>query len=316
MPKYFYGELFKRHENNPIITAADIPYRANAVFNAAAIKHNDEHLLLLRVEDFKGHSHLTLARSANGLTDWKIEDKPFMEPDSANFPEDTWGIEDPRITFIEELNKYAILFVSFSKNGPLISLALTEDFKTYERLGAITDPDDKDMALFPVKINGRWAMIRRPYNLSDGEYAHIYISYSDDLKVWDERRVLIKARDGGWWDARKIGLNTPPLLTEHGWLAIYHGVRHTCAGCIYRLGLVLLDRDNPEKVLRRSDEWIFGPREDYELLGDVGNVVFPCGWILEGDEIRMYYGAADTSICVATAKLDDVMDYILNCPPG
>lgn len=314
--KYFSGELFSRHDKNPIITAADLPYRANSVFNAAAVKHEDETILLLRVEDFRGHSHLTIARSVDGISGWKIDEKPWLAPDLENFPEDRWGVEDPRITYLEEMGKYAVLFVSFSERGPLISLALTEDFKSFERKGTIIEPEDKDMALFPVKFDDRWALIHRPYKMMDGESAHMNITYSTDLVNWSDTKPFIKARDGGCWDARKIGLNTPPMLTEHGWLILYHGVRQTCAGCIYRLGIALVDRDNPEKVLRRSDDWIFGPRESYELLGDVGNVVFPCGWVKEGDEIRLYYGAADTSIALATAKYNDVIDYIMSCPEG
>ncbi|NLM74928.1 MAG: glycosidase, partial [Clostridiaceae bacterium] len=126
----------------------------------------------------------------------------------------------------------------------------------------------------------------------------------------------INARKGGWWDANKVGINTPPLETEEGWLVLYHGVRQTAAGALYRLGLALLDLENPRKVLRRSDEWIFGPQEIYEREGDVHDVVFPCGWILDEKtgEIKMYYGAADTCIAMATTNLTDLLEYIKRCP--
>jgi len=119
---------------------------------------------------------------------------------------------------------------------------------------------------------------------------------------------------GAWWDANKIGLSAPPMETPAGWLVLYHGVRTTASGSIYRLGLVLLDLKNPTRVIRRSDEWIFGPRAGYEREGDVDDVVFPCGWIKKDDTVFMYYGAADSCIGLATAKLSDLIDFILACP--
>ena len=309
-----YSDLFLRNENNPIITYKDLPYRANSVFNAGVTKYNGETLLLLRVEDFRGHSHLTVAKSKDGVSNWRIEEKPTIVPDPLNFPEDEWGVEDARITYLEEIEKYAIAFVSYSHKGPLVSLALTEDFKSFERMGAVLPPNDKDAALFPKKINGEWVMLHRPYPGDVPDGAHVHISYSSDLVTWERRKIILKARDGNWWDASKIGLNTQPLLTEHGWLISYHGVRQTCAGCIYRLGLALLDTDNPEIVTHRSDEWVFGPNESYELQGDVGNVVFPCGWLKKNDEIWMYYGAADTSMALAIANYNDVIEEILKYP--
>jgi predicted GH43/DUF377 family glycosyl hydrolase len=134
------------------------------------------------------------------------------------------------------------------------------------------------------------------------------------LKHWGDHHVLIPSRLGGWWDVRKIGLSAPPLETPDGWLILYHGVRFTAGGCLYRLGLALLDRDDPRRVLRRSDQWIFGPTEPYELNGDVPGVVFPCGWIREGDEIRLYYGAADSCLGLATARLSELLEFVKTSP--
>ena len=127
---------------------------------------------------------------------------------------------------------------------------------------------------------------------------------------------MIDSRGGAWWDGSKVGLCAPPLETRDGWLLLYHGVRTTAAGSIYRLGLALLDPEDPSKVLRRSDEWIFGPRENYEKQGDIPDVVFPCGWIFEEKtgKIRIYYGAADTCIALATADIGDLLAYIRSCP--
>ena len=128
--------------------------------------------------------------------------------------------------------------------------------------------------------------------------------------------MLLAARHGGWWDANKVGLGPPPLLTKDGWLLCYHGVRVTVSGAIYRLGLALLDRDDPTKVLARGNEWVFGPQEPYERSGDVPDVVFPCGWILrdDGDTLHVYYGAADSVVCVAEASLARLLSHLEEHP--
>jgi predicted GH43/DUF377 family glycosyl hydrolase len=309
MPKALIEDVFVRNPGNPIITVRDIPYPANTVFNAGVAMVEGETLLLIRVEDRRGHSHLTVARSKDGLTGWRIDEAPTLLPSPETHPEEAWGIEDPRITYIEEMKQWFIAYTAYSKGGPLVSLATTRDFRKFERLGAVLPPEDKDAALFPVRFDGRWAIIHRPVSAwSTG--AHIWLSFSPDLKYWGEHQILIHARKGGWWDANKIGISPPPLRTDRGWLLLYHGVRTTAAGCIYRLGLALLDREDPKRVLARSDEWVFAPQENYERLGEVGLVVFPCGWLLKGNELRLYYGAADTCVAAATARLDDVLGWL------
>jgi predicted GH43/DUF377 family glycosyl hydrolase len=295
-------ELFHRHQANPILTAADWPYPIHSVFNAGATLLPDgTTLLLCRVENHRGHSHLCVARSANGMDDWQIDQQPTLLPDPES-PEELWGIEDPRITYIGELKKYVIAYTAYSRVGPGVALALTEDFKHFERYGMIMPPEDKDAALFPHRIDGRWAIIHRPVSFHG---AHMWMSYSPDLRHWGGHKLMLKAREGAWWDANKIGLSPPPIETEQGWLVIYHGVRQTPGGCIYRLGLALFDLKAPERCLKRGDEWIFGPQERYEKRGDVNNVVFPCGTTVapDGDTIRLYYGAADTSLALATGSI-------------
>ncbi|MHC4661532.1 MAG: glycoside hydrolase family 130 protein [Planctomycetota bacterium] len=305
-------ELFARHPGNPIITARDIPYPANTVFNAAAARLEGETLLLLRIEDRRGFSHLTAARSRDGVSGWKIEKKPTLAPSPERHPEEAWGIEDARITFIEDLGKWAVVYTAYSDLAPLVSLALTDDFKKFEHMGPVLPPENKDAALFGAKFNGYYAMLHRPVPGGLGAGAHIWISFSPDLKHWGDHRVVLRARQGGWWDANKIGLSTPPLKTDEGWLLLYHGVRETASGCIYRQGLALLDLDDPTKVIRRSDEWIFGPETPYERVGDVGNVVFPCGWTLEGDQLRIYYGGADSCLALAAGSLAEILDWLRN----
>lgn len=316
-----YRALFTRCPENPILTAGKWPYAVNTVFNPAATVYNGKILLLARVEDRRGFSHLTKAISDNGVTDWKIDQWPTLEA-NPNYPEEAWGLEDPRITRIDELGQWAVTYTSYSRAGPTVSLALTKDFCTFQKLGSVMPPDDKDAALFPRRFDGKWLLIHRPIGaqppLTDGvgPGAHIWVSCSSDLKYWGDHRILINARRGGWWDANKVGLCAQPLETPEGWLILYHGVRQTVAGALYRLGLALLDLKSPMKVLHRSDEWIFGPQEPYERSGDVRDVVFPCGWILDPSSglVKMYYGAADTCICLATASLNDLLAYIKSCP--
>lgn len=310
--------LFRRHPDNPILCAADWPYFVNTVFNAGATRlASGETLLLCRVEDCSGLSHLCAARSDDGVTGWRVDDKPTLPSDPEGHPEETWGIEDPRLIWLSELNRYAVVYTSYSERGPGVSLALTEDFRSFQRRGMIFPPEDKDAALLPERVDGRWAMIRRPVPNVGG--AHIWISFSPDLVHWGDHAIILKARRGAWWDANKIGLCTPLIDTPSGWLMIYHGVRTTVSGCIYRLGLALLDRANPRVCLQRGTKWVMGPETEYERSGDVADVVFPCGYTLgdDGDQLNLYYGAADTSIGLATASVAELLDWLSrNHTPG
>ncbi len=311
-----YHDIFHRYEKNPLLTADDWPYPVNSVFNAGAVKANGDHLLLVRVEDRRGFSHLCAARSKDGFNNWIIDPEPTLAPSPVTNPEEVWGIEDPRLTWMEDLNLWAVVYTAYSRGGPLVSIATTEDFKKFTRIGAVMPPEDKDAALFPIKFKGRYAMLHRPVSTFSGTGAHIWISFSPDLKHWGDHQVLLQAKKGGWWDADKIGLSPPPFQTDDGWLILYHGVRKTVNGSIYRLGVALLNLEDPTRVLRRSDQWIFGPQESYEREGDVDDVVFPCGWIAQGDEIRLYYGVADSSVALATGKVSDLMEFVRNCPEG
>ncbi len=203
-------------------------------------------------------------------------------------------------------------YVSFSEGGPLVSLATTKDFREFTRYGALVPPEDKDACLLPRRFGGRYALIHRP--MIRGE-AHIWMSFSPDLKHWGDHRVLLHTRPG-WWDGRRVGLGAQPIETPEGWLILYHGVRSTAAGAIYRVGLALLDLEQPWKVIRRSDEWVLGPKEPYERLGDVPDVVFPTGAILDrkANEFRLYYGAADSSVGLALADPAELIEYIKACP--
>lgn len=304
-------ELFHRYPGNPILESAQLPYPATGVFNPGAARVGDETILLLRVEDHRGFSHLTVARSSDGLTNWRINAQPTLEA-SPDHHEDQWGIEDPRIVWLDEEQCFAITYVSFTPRGPSVSLAKTRDFHDFQRVGRLMPPEDKDASLFPRRIGGRYVLIHRP--IVGGE-AHMWISLSLDLKHWGETRVLLATRPR-WWDGVRIGLGAPPIETPEGWLLIYHGVRMTASVDIYRVGLALLDLEKPWQVRCRSPEWVLCPQEPYELLASMPGVLFPTGaiWDHGSDQLTMYYGAGDRCVGAATAQMRDVLDYILQCP--
>ncbi|MFQ5603074.1 MAG: glycosidase [bacterium] len=304
--------LFQRYKDNPILTAQDWPYPANSVFNAGATRINDQTLLLLRVEDLRGISHLTAARSEDGLTNWKIDTAPTLAPEPENFPEELWGIEDARIVHLPELQEYAITYTAYGRGGPLVSLAFTRDFQKFKKCGAILSPENKDAALLPRQIAGRWVLIHRPAPSARYKPAHIWLASSPDLLHWGRHRLLMETRAGGWWDSHKIGLGPQPIETPEGWLILYHGVRKTVSGALYRTGLALLDLEQPDKVIKRSQQWVLGPWENFERTGDVPNASFPCGAVVneKSGELFLYYGAADSCLAVATAKISDLLDFL------
>jgi predicted GH43/DUF377 family glycosyl hydrolase len=302
--------LFTRYSGNPILTQENWPYPINSVLNAGAVRLVDGvTLLLCRVEDRRGLSHLCVARSANGIDGWRIDPQPTLPANPRAYPEEIWGIEDPRITYVPELDQYAVAFTSYARGGPGVSLALTKDFRNFERYGVIMTPEDKDAALLPRRFGGRWALIHRPTTTLG---AHMWISYSPDLRHWGSHKIILAARRGGWWDANKIGLCSPPIETTKGWLTIYHGVRQTASGSIYRLGLALFDLERPEICLQRGNSWVFGPETPYERGGDVNDVVFPCGQTIgaDGDTINLYYGAADSCVALATGSIRSLLSWL------
>ncbi len=310
-------ELFERHPDNPILTAEDWPYPVNAVFNPAAAAVDGRTVLLARVEDRRGISHLAVARSANGIDGWTIEPEPLLAPDDTRASE-RWGFEDPRAVWVEELGRFVITCTAYGPAGPAVFLATTEDFRSVERYGIVRHPEDKNAALLPHRIDGRWVLLHRPKTQFGGAHGEILLSRSDDLVNWSAPEQVLQPRAGAWWDSLRIGLGPPPLRTEHGWLLFYHGVKDTVAGDVYRIGLALLDLDEPTRILHRLPGWVIAPLAPYERTGDVPNVVFPCGLLHDpaSDELRLYYGAADSSICLASASLRNVLDAVLAAPPG
>lgn len=241
-------------------------------------------------------SHLRLARSRDGLR-FQIEDRPAFGP--ANEYE-TFGIEDPRITCIE--GTHYVAYVGVSPLGVTTCLASTRDFHSFQRHGVIFHPDNKDVALFPARIGGRYFALHRPHS-SLFLRNDLWLAESPDLINWGRHRHLMGTR-AGLWDETRIGAGAVPFPTEKGWIELYHGAdRHNR----YCLGAVLLDGVQPWKILARSAHPLFEPEADYERSGLFGRVVFSCGLLFEDNNIlKVYYGAADTSLCYAEIPLADV----------
>jgi predicted GH43/DUF377 family glycosyl hydrolase len=302
-------DYLHRYEENPIITLENIPFRCNTVFNCSPVKYKGHYLLLLRVEGQQGYSFFALARSKDGFH-FTVDNEPVMLPAKQGpFSKyETKGIEDPRITEYE--GTYYILFTAVSTWGPRIEIAKTGDFNSFERIAFISEPGNKDGVLFPEKIGNRFVRLDRPIGKGIGS---IWISYSQDLIHWGDHRVLFSPRPG-MWDSYRVGASVPPIRTPQGWLEIYHGVKMTSTGPIYKIGSALLDSNDPSKLIARCDEPLLAPREIYERIGDVNNVVFACGAIVEPDgELKIYYGSADTCICVATAQFEDIIKRTVEC---
>ena len=232
--------------------------------------------MIARVEDLRGISHLTVARSANGIDGWVIDPQPLLAPEDG-IESELWGFEDPRVVFVPELECWVITCTAYGPAGPAVYLATTEDFHTVVRHGIIRQPEDKNAALLPHRIDGKWVLLHRPKTEFGGARGEILLSRSADLESWSAPEQVLRPREGAWWDASRIGIGPPPIETEHGWLLIYHGVKEMVGGAVYRVGLALLDRDEPTHVLHRLPEWILGPDAPYERTGDVPNTVFPCG---------------------------------------
>ncbi len=308
-------ELFRRHPDNPILTAADWPEPVNVVFNPAAAVVGGETVLLARVEALTGISHLAVARSANGIDGWSVAPTPLLAPEEG-IESEQWGFEDARAVWVEELERFVITCTTYGPAGPAVYLATTRDFVSVERHGVVVTPEDKNAALLPERVGGKWILFHRPTTGFGGvSQAGIALSRSDDLVSWSPPEVVLQPRAGAWWDSLRIGIGPPLVKTEHGWLLVYHGVKETVSGAIYRVGLALLDLEEPTRVLHRAPDWIFGPLEPYERQGDVANAIFPCGLIEDpSGELRLYYGAADTSICLATAHLDELVAAVLAAP--
>lgn len=244
-------------------------------------------------------SHLRLARSSDGKN-FTIDEKPTVFPETKL---ESWGIEDCRITRIAET--YYITYSAVSSKGVAVGLLSTDDFQAFSREGIILAPENKDVVIFPEKINGRYYMLHRPVPGGIGA-REMWLASSPDLQHWGRHQYLMGQREGHF-DSHKIGGGAVPIKTEEGWLAFYHGVDENEQYC---MGAVLLDLNDPSKMIARSTEPLLSPETSYETDGFFGNVVFSCGTVLENDTIKMYYGASDEMMACAELNLRDVLNQL------
>lgn len=296
-----------RQGQRPLLVPDDMPCEANAVLNPGVAEVEGEIILLLRVENKDGISHIRVARSPNGVDGWRIARRPLLEPGHPRFAYEAWGCEDARVTRMDS-NEWVIAYTAFTEQGPSIAVATTSDFDTVERLGPAFIPGNKDAAVFPRRFDRRLYMLHRPD--VGGNEDIWYASAMHRPTQWSQPGLLMSRRAGPYWDSQRIGAGCPPILTKHGWLLIYHGSKAMGSRSIYRLGVALLDLAEPTKVLARSNDWVFGPEAEYEMQGLMPGVVFTCGAVVRGDEIWMYYGAADTSVGLAVGKIQGLLDIL------
>lgn len=310
----FYEEfILKRHSENPIIKPADFPGAAN-IFNPGQTMYEEKTILLVSIghksSRYRGKEGCTthVAESKDGVH-FKINPEPFLQmPDEEPYKSLYPQCIDTRITKIEDT--YYIIHPACGPWGTFALFGKTKDFKKHEYIEVISLPDNRVPCLFPEKINGKYMRVDRPYRILPNdfhEYGYMWISSSPDLIHWGCHRPLLKPYGG--WAAVKIG-PTPPIKTKAGWLMVIHGVNRSCDGHRYSLGAILMDLKKPTKVIGKTRSYILAPEEPYEQRGEVPNVVFTCGSIAdyEKDQIRVYYGGADTCICLAAGSLSELID--------
>ncbi len=316
--------MLERFPGNPIITRSDIISESHelcdvsSVFNPGAIQYEGQHLLLLRVQNRGRRTYFLKAVGLPGES-FRVDANPIHFKGIENITEAIYHIYDPRITQIED--NYYIQFAMDMKQGCRLGLAVTQDFIEYDFLGMTSGTDVRNGVLFPGKFNGEYLRLCRPnkVQLKGGPLSGstIVLEISSDLLNWEFSRIVA---DGNphYWD-ELIGSGPPPVKTRQGWLHVYHGVATHFAGVnIYQAGIMLLDLYDPGQVLGRGSQNILEPRELYELVGQVPNVVFPSGIIVDkydsegfafcDSKVYLYYGAADTSVCLATATIKDLID--------
>jgi beta-1,4-mannooligosaccharide/beta-1,4-mannosyl-N-acetylglucosamine phosphorylase len=303
------NDVMWRYSQNPVIGRYDIP-DSNSIFNSAVVPFEDGFAGVFRCDSKSVQMNIYTGFSKDGIN-WDIEHNPIeMEAGNTQMIDSDYKY-DPRVVWIED--RFWVTWCN-GYHGPTIGMAYTHDFKTFYQCENAFLPFNRNGVLFPEKIDGKYAMLSRPSDNGHTPFGDIYISFSPDMKYWGEHRCVMKVSPfpESAWQCTKIGAGPIPIRTDEGWLMIYHGVVNTCNGFRYSMGAALLDLDQPDKVLYRSRSYLLAPAMDYEMVGDVPNVVFPCAALVEGNKLAVYYGAADTSVAMSFGYLDEVIDFIKN----
>lgn len=303
------NSIIRRYNQNPILTAKDIPYECLRCYNPAAVKFEDKYLLLVRVWGEGRKESVALALSDDGYN-FTVNPEPILQPGEG----DNGRLNDPRVTKIGDT--YYICYCSDPESGIVIGLMSTKDFKTFKRHG-YSLPDNRNAVMFPEKINGLYARLDRPFSRQyylDKGY-DIWISYSPDLEFWGRHKRVLSYQDVAWAN-NKIGPGPQPIKTDKGWLVIYHGAELTDENAegwskIYRAGVMLLDLEDPSKIIANAKAPLFEPETDYEKDTFYRpNIVFPSGVIVEDDNsVKIYYGASDNCVALAETTVDELVEY-------
>jgi len=298
-----------RHADNPIIGWNPTP-RTARIFNSAVVPFKDGFAGVFRADHKDGKARLHVGFSEDGLK-WDINDEEIHWKDPDGKAYQPYYAYDPRVVKIDD-TYYIVWCTDFG--GAALGLGMTKDFKEFIRLENPFIPFNRNGVLFPRKINGKYMMLSRPSDNGHTPFGDIFISESPDLIHWGRHRRVMTRGGSGWWQGLKIGAGPVPIETTEGWLLLYHGVTGTCNGYVYSIGGAILDIDNPCKVLYRTRNYLLTPEMPYETVGFVPNVAFPCATLCDADtgRITIYYGAADTYVAVAYAKVDELINYIRN----
>lgn len=297
--------LLKRYPGNPIIHRNATP-TSNSIMNSSVIRVGDEYRGVFRVDDQARNMTLHSGQSRDGI-DWHISPEPIRwRCGNSELSHFGYGY-DPRITQLD--GRYYVTWCH-GYHGPCIGMGVTEDFEDFEFLEVVLPPCNRNAVLFPRKINGEYCMLHRPSDMGHTPFGDIFLCFSKDLIYWGRHRFVMGRRGG--WQSTKIGAGPVPIETPEGWVMIYHGVLTSCNGFVYSAGAALLDLEEPWKVLYRTSRYILAPTALYECVGDTPNVVFPVASTHdpETDELRVYYGAADTCVCLATTTLTELIQFI------
>jgi beta-1,4-mannooligosaccharide/beta-1,4-mannosyl-N-acetylglucosamine phosphorylase len=302
------SDVVWRYSKNPIIGWNPIPCAAR-IFNSAVIPHDGAFAGVFRADYRNGlPKNLHVGRSADALS-WEIEHEGIRWVDAEGRARPTSYAYDPRVVLLE--GDYYITWCD-DFPGPSIGLGRTKDFKSFERMENALMPFNRNGVLFPRKIGGYYVMLSRPSDSGHTPFGDIVLSRSPDLVFWGKHRLVMRRGGMSWWQGVKIGAGPVPIETTEGWLMIYHGVSGPCNGFVYSVGAALLDLDDPSRVRFRTRDYLLTPERDYETVGFVPNVAFPCATLHDADtgRIAIYYGAADTYTAVAFTQVDELLDYL------
>jgi len=299
------NEILWRSKKNPILGWNPTP-RIARVYNSAVIPYEGGFVGVFRCDHKDICQHLHFGKSADGYN-WDIDDEPIHWVDESGKPFPTGYAYDPRL--VKFGDEFLVMWCTSHCSQPTIGLGKTKDFKTFVRMENAFLPHNRNGVLFPRKINGNYVLLSRPSDNGHTPFGDIYLSESPDLTYWGKHKKVMSA--SGSWQSLKIGAGPIPIETSEGWLMIYHGVFYTCNGFVYSFGSALLDLDEPSKTLYRTKPYLLTPEKDYEIVGTVPNVCFPCAALVDEPtgRIAIYYGAADTYTGIAFGHVDEIIEF-------